>query len=77
MWFIDNLHYIVCAFCVLHSVIESIRMRRLKKKVEKYCEQCSAPIYEGEEHKCLLSDRQLSALATFVATIKDGDNNAG
>lgn len=71
----DWIHVSCFAFCVLHSIVEFFRARKLNKKVESLCKDCGSPVIEGEDHSCSLTSTQLKALTAFVMELKRGDKN--
>lgn len=69
----DYIHIGCLAFCVLHSIFEFFRARKLNKKVEKLCQDCGSPVVEGEDHQCLLTSTQLKALTAFVYELQNSN----
>lgn len=66
----------VCMFiCVLHFVVGLINSKLTSKKIEKICERCFQPVFEGEEHKCpdFLTSPQYLKLRSFLLPIVGSD----
>lgn len=57
------------SFCFLHLLIGLINGILQKKKLDHICEKCISPVYEGEEHNCILSDKQLKKLSSFIKSV--------
>lgn len=60
--------------CVIHVVVDFVLARKNGKKLNKLCSKCGLPVYDDIEHKCFLSDHQLTALYDFVLSLRGGDN---
>lgn len=75
MEYIEYICPIVCfVVCILHSIIQSIFSKIQGKKIDKLCEKCGLPVYDGFSHDCSLSVEQLQKLFEFVSSLK-GDNH--
>lgn len=67
------IEYICLGLCALHFFIELFTSFLTGRKINKLCDKCHLPIYDELNHKCALTEIQLSALVEFVDSLKKGD----
>ncbi|UPW41176.1 hypothetical protein [Sigmofec virus UA08Rod_5307] len=73
MIFSDRFCAVACAIiCLIHIISSWISAVVTNRKIKSICKTCSAPIVDGEAHKCL-TEPQLQALAVFVDALKHND----
>lgn len=74
-FFYDLIGPLLCfVFCLINSIVEFVRSKKLNKKIVAICDKCGVPVLEGDTHECKkLSEEQLVLLSRFLASLKGGD----
>ena len=58
-------------FCLIHFLIDFFVSRSNGKKINKLCDKCHLPVFDGKDHDCALSSEQLQRLVEFVKSLKE------
>lgn len=71
MQYLDYICLAVCCVHIVSIVYEFIHNLILGKRINKLCDKCGLPEYDGIEHKCQLTGEEISLLTQFILSVKD------
>lgn len=76
-FFSENWQLLLIAFHFSTVLISLIVNLLSNKKIDKFCKDCGLPIFQNQEHNCILTNEELKLLTDFIVKIKkdhkDGD----
>lgn len=73
-YLIDHPEIICLLVCAVHSVVSVIVGIVQKRKIDRFCDKCGSPVFEGDIHDCKFN-LSIEQIVELMAIARRGDED--